>query len=199
MDISKFMRGQAKTEVVDNYSQELAALEESIATGLSHFRVAGQALKTIRERKLYTPRYLTFADYIQARWGLSLAHVERLMTAADVVDNLASNGVANLPAIESHARVLRRLAPDDQVKVWTLASSEIPADSLTAEAIEEVANRIVPRKPKRSRNKSPKAITLKGKGWSVTLTRRTSTIDPVTVMETALAELRSKLKSKAAA
>lgn len=184
-----------RTGMVD-HTEELSQLEAQIETGLAHFHAAGRALKTIKERRLFTPKYTTFSEYTNARWGLSLPHVTRLIEAADIIDQLTEAGTMNLPKIESHARVLSRIEPEKRPAIWN-AAIDMVGNNPTAEQLDEAVERLVPRKPKRGR-KVPKAIRLKGKGWSLVLERKSHDVDAVTVLESALSQLRSSVTSKAA-
>jgi hypothetical protein len=48
---------------------ELAKLEAVIEEGRKKHREAVEALRTIREKDLYKPRYDTFDDYVECRWS----------------------------------------------------------------------------------------------------------------------------------
>ena len=191
MDIRKFMGRPTETT---SHTDELDQLESVIAIGLAHFRAAGQALKAIKERRLYVTRYGSFSEYAQARWQMSLAHVTRLIEAADIVDQLEAAG-CKLPAIESHARVLRRIDADQRPAVWNEALEKV-GDNPTAEELEAAVSDLMPRKPKRGR-KVPKAIKLKGKGWTLVLTRKTHDVDAVAVLNDCIHQLQ-KSAAKAA-
>jgi hypothetical protein len=195
MDILRRVTGRPDTVIADT-TEELSQLEAVIETGLAHFHAAGRALKAIKERRLFAPKYTTFGEYSDARWGLSLPHVTRLIEAADIVDQLHAAGSLKLPKIESHARVLSRIEPEKRPAIWNAAIDKV-GDNPTAEQLDEAVEQLVPRKPKRGR-KVPKAIRLKGKGWSLVLERKSYDVDAVAVLESALSQLRSTVTSKAA-
>jgi len=60
----------------------LRSCEQVIRMGISLFADTGDALAAIRDRKLYKPKYATFAEYCKVRWGMSRAHAYRLIDAA---------------------------------------------------------------------------------------------------------------------
>lgn len=190
MDIRKLMTRTSDTSTDHaDHTDELNQLENVIATGLAHFRAAGQALKAIKERKLYLTRYGSFSEYAQARWQMSLPHVTRLIEAADIVDQLEAAG-CKLPAIESHARVLARIDAEQRPAVWNEALRRV-GDNPTAEQLDKAVEHLVPRKPKRGR-KVPKAIKLKGKGWTLVLNRKSHDVDPVAVLNDCISQLDRK-------
>lgn len=49
--------------------------EAALAEGVADVFVASQALREIRDRKLYRDSYETFDDYVRAEWGLDAAQV----------------------------------------------------------------------------------------------------------------------------
>lgn len=188
MDIRKLMTRTSETTT--DHTEELTQLENVIATGLAHFHAAGRALKAIKERKLFAPKYGSFSEYANERWGLSLPHVTRLMEAADIVDQLQAAGATKLPAIESHARVLARIEPEQRPAIWNEALEKV-GDNPTAEQLDKAVEHLVPRKPKRGR-KVPKAIKLKGKGWTLVLTRKSHDVDAVAVLNDCINQLDRK-------
>lgn len=193
--MSLFQTLSGRADVQPTTMDELTHLESVINTGLAHFHAVGRALKTIKDRRLFAPKYTTFHEYTTARWGLSLPHVTRLIEASDIVDQLHAAGSMKLPKIESHARVLSRITPEERPRIWN-AAIEAVGDNATAEELDDVVSKLVPRKTRG--RKVPKAIRLKGKGWSLVLERKSHDVDAVAVLESAISELRSKVTSKAA-
>lgn len=63
----------------------------------------------------------TFEDYCRGRWGMSRIHAHRLMTSAEIANNLLPIG--NIPQTESQARPLARLEPEQQIIAWETAVS----------------------------------------------------------------------------
>lgn len=170
-------------------SADLAKLEQQISSGMVAFHRAGLALLEIRRRKLFFPQHETFDAYCETRWNMSTAHVTRLIQAAEVCANLA--GLEPLPSNEAQARVLARMDPNEQREVWTAAKEALPVGNITADALEEIADKVAPKR-KRARRRKPKAITLRGKGWSVTITRRTADLNPMVCLLEAVEALKLK-------
>lgn len=172
----------------------LSQLEKQIALGLAHFHQAGLALVEIRDKKLFAPKWASFEDYLEQRWKLSREHGFRLIQAAAVCANLKGLG-GSLPANEAQARVLSKLEPEVQREVWQAAQAELPIGNVTAEKLEQIADKLVPNRPKKSRRKQPKKIVIKGKGWTVTLERRVAELDPVVCLHDAVGQLAAKVST----
>ena len=62
--------------------KELAHCEAVIERGLETFFEVGQAMATIREKRLYRADYKTFEEYCRDRWGIQLNYANQLITAA---------------------------------------------------------------------------------------------------------------------
>ena len=66
--------------------QEVFRLCEGIIlTGVSAWRDTGEALRRIRDERLYRDTHLTFAAYLDERWHFSEAHVTRCIQASEVL------------------------------------------------------------------------------------------------------------------
>ena len=96
----------------------LIRLEERIAAHQRSFYALGQALKEIRDDRLYRGiGFERFEDYVKSRWDMGISHSYRLIEAFKVVENLSPIGEV-LPANEAQARCLTKLARSDQQAVW---------------------------------------------------------------------------------
>jgi hypothetical protein len=84
----------------------LASAEKTIRRGLKTFVQVGEALLTIRDARLYRDTHDTFEAYCRAKWGLSKTHGNRLITAAQIVHELAPTG-----AVPTSERQVRELVP----------------------------------------------------------------------------------------
>lgn len=115
---------------------EFKQLEGVIEQGMRHFVEVGNALATIRNKRLYRGNYKAFSDYCDERWELSRTHVDRLIAGATVAQNLTPIGVTL--ANESQARVLSGLAPEEQREVVKRAIDANPDGNLTAVRLSEV-------------------------------------------------------------
>ena len=174
----------------------LEELEAVVATGLESFAAAGRALAEIKDRKLYRRDAGTWSKYLETRWHLTPDYASKLITAAMIANELADRGLP-VPLRESHARELSRVPPEVQPEVWQESLAEVGNDpaAITAELIADTAAKH--RKPK-ARRKAPKAIKLKGKGWSIVITRSTTDLDPLALLDLAAEQLRAKATNRAA-
>ncbi len=96
----------------------LAELEQVVETGLTVFVSVGNALLEIRDSRLYRQQFPTFEAYCRERWGMVQRHANRLIQAAEVVENLQTGPIGPTPQTESQARPLTRLEPEVQREVW---------------------------------------------------------------------------------
>ena len=172
----------------------MSQLEKQIALGLAHFHQAGLALFEIRDKRLFAPKWASFEEYLEQRWRIGREHGHRLIQAAAVCANLKGLG-GSLPSNEAQARVLAKLEPEAQREVWQAAQAELPIGNVTAGKLEEIADRLVPNRPKKSRRKAPKKIVIKGKDWTVTLERRVAELDPVVCLHDAVGQLAAKVST----
>jgi hypothetical protein len=123
---------------------ELSQLETCMQRGLEAFYQAGQALRQIRDKRLYRHNHDTFEDYCLARWKLTRPRAYQLMEASQVVENL-STFVDKLPAIkESQTRPLQRIEPELQAEAWQAAQAIAhgkPTAALVSRAAEAVKSK----------------------------------------------------------
>jgi DNA N-6-adenine-methyltransferase (Dam). len=121
----------------------LAELESKIEAGLQTFVDVGLALLEIRDNKLYRETNRTFEGYCREQWGFSRNYANKIIAAAEVVENLGTI-VPILPATESQARPLAQLEPVTQREVWQQAVDTAPNGKVTAAHVESVARRFIP-------------------------------------------------------
>jgi hypothetical protein len=98
-------------------SHELERCEVVIKQGLQTFIEVGQALRTIREKRLYRISFKTFEDYCVGRWAFKKSQAYQLIDASVVISNLSAIAEI-LPKTESQTRPLTRLEPEIQKEVW---------------------------------------------------------------------------------
>ena len=115
--------------------------ETVIERGLKTFVEVGNALMAIRDSRLYKADYTTFEDYCRERWGMSKRHSNRMIEAANVIDNLGPIGL--IPQTESQARPLAKLDPDDQLEAWQRAVETAPNGKVTGKHVERVVAKMV--------------------------------------------------------
>jgi hypothetical protein len=173
----------------------LDELEAQVQTGLEHFATAGRALAAIKSRKLYRPSFANWEDYLFERWHMTNDYATKLITAAAVADELVKAGLPQ-PLRESHARELKKIPAEHRAELWQESIEAAGGvDQVTAEQIATKATKH--RKPK-ARHRKPKAISIRGKGWTIVLSRKTADLDPLAILEAAAEQLRAQARAKAA-
>jgi hypothetical protein len=126
---------------------DLMEHEKVIDQGLAGFVDVGLALLAIRDGKKYRyAGYATFEHYCQKRWGMSVAHGKRLVSAAGIARDLAPIGAVS-PEREAQVRPLRSVDPDERAEVWAEAVETAGGGQPTAREVEAVvAKRQPPKK-----------------------------------------------------
>jgi hypothetical protein len=119
-------------------SHELERCEVVIKQGLQTFIEVGQALMTIKEKRLYRIGFKTFEDYCVERWSINKAYANRLIQATESITNLTPMGVI-LPKSERQVRPLTSLEPEIQKEVWTEVV-KTHGDNITAAKVQTVVN-----------------------------------------------------------
>jgi hypothetical protein len=119
-------------------SHELERCEVVIKQGLQTFIEVGQALMTIKEKRLYRISFKTFEDYCIERWAISKPRAYQLIDAANVIIGL-STMVDVLPESERQVRPLTSLEPEIQKEVWKEVL-ETHGENITAAKVQTVAN-----------------------------------------------------------
>jgi len=128
--------------------------------------------------------------------GPTLAELESVIAAGlDTVEQvgrsllrIATERSGLVETREAHARELRKVPTNKRPEAWsqTLAAADGNPDNVTAELVASVASK---HRTKKARRKAPKTIVLRGKGWSLSLERKTIDVDPVQALNEALAKL----------
>lgn len=165
----------------------LAELETVISEGLDTVLRVGTALMQIRKRELYRDRYATWEAYLDARWRMTAAYASKLVEAAAVCIELKNAGLPELVR-EAHARELRKVPADKRAEAWkeTLDAAGGKPEDVTAALVASVAAK---HRTKKARRKKPKTIVLKGRGWTLSLTRKSIDVNPVQALNEALSKL----------
>jgi len=102
----------------NSQAEQLENLESVIEINQIDFYALGQALKVIKDERLYRQHYFNSFDcYVKERWDMNRAHAYRLIAASEVIDNLSPLG-DKLPENEAQTRELAKLSVEKQVKVW---------------------------------------------------------------------------------
>ena len=146
---AKDLSAQSST-LTDAEALELSSLEATVERSLKAFWEIGQALRQIRDRRLYRQDFSTFEDYCTNRWEMSRRWAYQLIEAATVYENVR-HGAQILPANERQVRPLTALPSQEQPRAWAQAVSTAPNGKLTAF---HVARVVEEHQKKNSRNKS---------------------------------------------
>jgi hypothetical protein len=110
----------------------------TIKAGLATFYAVGDALREVKESRLYREEYPSFESYCVEKWGIKRAQAHRLIGSAEVISNLSPNG--QLPENERQARELIPYEPEIQRAVWQIVTNTLPPGiKLTASHVKAVA------------------------------------------------------------
>ena len=112
----------------------LAECEETIARGVRGYVEAGEALRTIRDARLYRETHGTFEDYCRERWGWNDSRARQLIGAAQAVTAVTELG-APTPANEAQARELVGLPAEEAAQIMRTAAET--GQTVTARIIRE--------------------------------------------------------------
>ena len=114
----------AKFSAARSRERDFNRLDEVVAKGLATFVEVGQALATIKQRKLYLVQFSTFEDYVEERHEVGPRRANQLIRASDIMDrvrvvgNICSQELPTLPTTESQCRELARVPNRDVPFVW---------------------------------------------------------------------------------
>ena len=120
----------------------LAELEQVIDNCQRSFVEVGNALRAIRDERLYAAEFGTFEAYCRARHNLTRRALDYQLAAAAVVDNVRTI-VLTAPSSESVARPLVKLEPEGQRAVWKEATDRWRKP--TAAQVTEVVRELFPK------------------------------------------------------
>jgi hypothetical protein len=133
----------------------LTKLESTIELGVTE---VGEALREIRDSRLYRGQHSTFEDYCRERWGMSRRHANRQIEAGKTAELLGPIGPK---PNEAQARELTKLKDEDEVvEAWSEAQAEAEASGsrLTAKIVRNAVQKRVSRlKREAESEKAPKA------------------------------------------
>ena len=152
----------------------LSRNETVIQTHFATFQKAGEALRDIRDSRLYRETHSTFEQYCRDRWEMSKTQANRLIAAAKVVENIAT---ITSPAVteqitESVVRPLSGLDPSEQKKAFKQALAAAPAATgVTARLVAQAAHDVAPAKFKKP--------NLKGRRDGGDFVRRSEILDEI--------------------
>lgn len=127
----------------------LYVAENTIRKGMTAFLEVGEALVTIRDRRLYRATHPTFEEYCKDRWGMGRSRAYQLINASEVVRVLEASVSTNvdkgqlpLPQNEAQARALQAAPPEVRAEVWREAVERSGGAAPPARAVTEVAREL---------------------------------------------------------
>lgn len=156
-----------KTELANTLNvlenKELRKCEATIEEGKKTFIEVGNALATIRDKKLYRASHRTFEAYTKARWGYAKSRAYQLIEAAGVTSEMSTivdiskgkmspigdktgNGKSDddykvVPANEAQARILKEVPADERAEVLAEAAERNDGKPTVAAIREVIAER----------------------------------------------------------
>lgn len=132
-----------KLELSPLSASEIEERDELENTVSQAFYVAGQALKVLRDKKLYRETHATFEAYIRDRFGYTKRKVYYLIDAVEVVNNLKSEPLVHfLPTNERQCREVAKLPVEIQPQAWLTsverAGDKVPSARIIKEVVKEI-------------------------------------------------------------
>jgi hypothetical protein len=122
-------------------------LESIVAEGISSFVVVGEALKEIRDLKLYRESYKTFEKYVDDKWGMKRQRAYQLIDAAGVKNNLSKifdkNEIANAIKTESQIKELKDVPDDSMEQIVERAAELAGDDKITASDLKQARQEVL--------------------------------------------------------
>lgn len=140
--------------------EERDSLESTVQQA---FFIAGKALKTLRDKRLYRETHVTFESYVRDRFDYTRRAADYLILAAQVVENLKAVNLLSpsndseslpkreqfvlktnlLPTRESQCRYLAGHPPEIQCRAWERAvelagGNKVPPARLVKKAVREI-------------------------------------------------------------
>jgi hypothetical protein len=105
--------------------RRLVRLEMTIEKGVKTFVEVGEALKEIRDFRLYRQTHSRFEDYCRERWGFRRELADQHIRSAQAVNAIALTGDV-LPSNEAQARELAPLLdePEKLREAWRQANAD---------------------------------------------------------------------------
>jgi len=119
---------------------DLAELERTIEEGMSSYREMGQALKTIRDRRLYGAAYGTWDRYCRGRWKLSGRYANQLIAAAAIAEEVGATAPAAVTT-ERHARELVRAPAALRLRIAEQLAGSKPTSAEIRHTVDALAEK----------------------------------------------------------
>jgi hypothetical protein len=108
-------------------------LEAVVQAGLDEFLRVGNALATLRNKRLFRTEFATFEEYCRNKFGLARSSADSLIRSAQTAEVLLEAGIELPP--NTTATLMKPIAslPGEELKVacWEFAQSLAPARGVT--------------------------------------------------------------------
>jgi hypothetical protein len=122
-------------------------LELTIANGISSFVVVGNALKEIRDSKLYREEYKTFEKYVSEKWGFEKRRAYQLIDACEANKNLCTIVHKTERAAEikneGQLRELKDVPAESMAPVVERAAEIAGEDKITASDLKQARQEVL--------------------------------------------------------
>jgi hypothetical protein len=141
--------------------EQLSYCESVITKGLETFSEVGAALLTIREQRLFCPRYATFEAYCKERWGFGRTYAWRVMGAAERL-KLLSPAESQKPSSEFQMRPFLKLKPEEFPVAWRKVLDNAQDGKVTSKLIGTLISTYIGERQKSKRRPEPRKVTLLG-------------------------------------
>lgn len=110
----------------------LAECEQVIERYELAYQQAGEALRLIRDGRLYKAEFSDFDSYCRDRWGFDRKRASRLIAAAGVAAQLSPMGDTPIPSSERQARALAPLKDDPEAMAAAMAAASADGKATAA-------------------------------------------------------------------
>jgi hypothetical protein len=131
------------------YALLKAEIQQEIYEGLRHFEIAGLKMRRVRDARLYIEEHDTFEAFVRAKLGKSRRFADYLISACGVMEDLRSQGIAQLPDSERICRELAKFPKIDRAKILQRAQAIAKRRDPTYLQVRDAATAIVPTKAQR--------------------------------------------------
>jgi hypothetical protein len=122
-------------------------LESIVAEGISSFVAVGEALKEIRDGKLYREAYKTFEKYVRDKWGFDKSRAYQLIDASEIKANLSTivdkTQRASEISNEGQLREFRTVPVDLHGEVVERAAELAGDDKITASDLKQARQEVL--------------------------------------------------------
>ena len=131
------------------YAALKAEIQQHVYEGLKHFELAGLKMRRVRDARLYREEHDTFVEFVRAELGKSRRFADYLINACGVMEDLRSQGIAQLPDGERVCRELAKFPKRDRAVIYKRAQTIAQRRSPTYLNIRDAATALVPSEQQR--------------------------------------------------